>query len=114
VLSRALVLGVYIAIELELALRIALGGGLAGLRQLALTPQVLLGDERLDLVGVIRLERGAGGIRADLVEREVRADLVLQPQLPLVRLGRMVPPEAAVRDGEARVELAPGSTRVGK
>jgi len=62
-LSRALVLGVYIAIELELALRLVLACGLAGLRQVTLTPQVLLVDERLDLVGMIRLERGAGGMR---------------------------------------------------
>jgi len=52
-------------------LALVLAGGIAGLRQLALAPQVLLGDERLGFVGVIRLERGAGGIRANLVEREV-------------------------------------------
>jgi len=115
VLSRAHVLGVSIAIQLELALRLVLGARLAGLRQLALTPQVLLGDESLDLVGVIRLERGAGGIRADLVECEVRADLILQPQLPLVRALAewyfQKQPWATARLGST-LHLA--STRVGK
>jgi hypothetical protein len=98
-------------VELEgaLGLGLVVVGRTAGLGELALAALVLLGDQLLDGVGVGGLEGGAGGVARGLivfVEGEVGAELVLQAQLPLVGLGRVVPPEAAVGDGEAGVVLA--------
>src|SRR6185503_8596442 len=76
---------------------------------LALLPLLALKLLRLDLARLHRAlgeEPGAvlGGV--GLVEEEVRADLVLEPQLPGIGLGRVIAPEAAVGHGQAGVLLA--------
>ena len=51
-------------------------------------------------------ETALGFARLPRLVGEVGPDLVLQPQLPLVRLGRVIRPEAAMGDAQARVDLA--------